>query len=73
MSLNKTGELIASAINETEPVGLMLHHALMDECERKSVGELLFLLAGHDRAQCRLMRDIATQQSDEKQVEANLF
>jgi hypothetical protein len=72
LRLNKIGELIASAINEAEPVGLMFHHALMDEGERKSVSELLILLAAHDRAQCRLMHDIVLEQS-EKPVEANSF
>lgn len=66
LSLNKLGSLIAHAISEAAPVGLMLHHALMDEFEQKYVGELLSLLAVHDSAQCRLMKDIVAEQSEKK-------
>jgi peptidoglycan/xylan/chitin deacetylase (PgdA/CDA1 family) len=40
------------------PVGIMLHHALMDEQDLHGVRELLALLAKYDNVQCQLMREI---------------
>ncbi len=48
LSLEEAGALLADRVKEsTGPVGLMFHHALMDEVEMKAAGELLSLLAGH--------------------------
>src|SRR5262249_14282875 len=57
------GLSIAKAVNGSEPVGIMFHHALMDEGEREAAGELLSLLSSHDRAQCRQMITLAAGQS----------
>jgi peptidoglycan/xylan/chitin deacetylase (PgdA/CDA1 family) len=59
LDLNQLGALIAAAIKAAGPVGIMFHHALMDDGERTSAGELLALLARHDQAHCHLMRDCA--------------
>ncbi len=53
------GESIARNFSGPEPTGIMLHHAVMDVLDRKRVGELLALVAGHRRAECRLIRDLA--------------
>lgn len=51
LSLEEAGALLADKVKESiEPVGLMFHHALMDEVEMKAVGELLSLLTEHGRA-----------------------
>ena len=43
---------------EEAPVGVMLHHALVDDEERERIGELLELLSSHWQVHCRLMRDL---------------
>lgn len=52
---NEIGDLLSKA---RAPVGVMLHHALVDDEERKRIGELLKLLSSHSQANCRLMRDL---------------
>jgi peptidoglycan/xylan/chitin deacetylase (PgdA/CDA1 family) len=42
------GRLVA-AIGSGAPVGLMLHHAIMDAADMRRVADLLGLLAGHER------------------------
>lgn len=49
---------LADAARRSAPVGVMLHHALMDADDLRDVGDLLRLLAGHERAECRLLRDL---------------
>ncbi|HKS07918.1 MAG TPA: DUF2334 domain-containing protein [Pyrinomonadaceae bacterium] len=39
------------------PIGVMLHHALMDQEERARLAELLQLVSTHSQARCVLMRD----------------
>lgn len=51
------GEALAAATLQG-PVGVMLHHAIMDEEERDRLGELLELLARHSQAHCVLMRKL---------------
>ena len=58
LNLDQMGALIADAIKDSEPVGIMFHHALMDGGERDSAGELLALLAAHNKAQCHLMQSL---------------
>jgi len=41
------GELIAARAAGGGPVGVMFHHAVMDETEMADAAELLALLAGH--------------------------
>ena len=52
-------ERLAAAIARGGPVGVMFHHEEMDDASMARAGELLDLLAGHDRAVVRPMIDIA--------------
>jgi hypothetical protein len=58
LPLDAISQLAAAATRRGGPVGIMLHHAVMDEHELEALGELLALLAGHDRARCVRMRDV---------------
>jgi peptidoglycan/xylan/chitin deacetylase (PgdA/CDA1 family) len=55
---NELGELMSKAVTSRAPVGVMLHHALVDDEERQRIGELLELLSSHSRVYGRLMRDL---------------
>lgn len=55
---NQIGELLAIAASDAPPVGVMLHHAVMDDAERARLGELLKLLSSHAQARCVLMREL---------------
>jgi peptidoglycan/xylan/chitin deacetylase (PgdA/CDA1 family) len=57
------GSLIAEAINDKAPVGIMFHHAVMDSGERQAAAELLALLAGHNRAHRCLMQSLALNEA----------
>jgi hypothetical protein len=48
---------IARATSGPAPVGIMLHHAVMDEPSLSAVDALLALLANHRNARCARMRD----------------
>lgn len=48
---------IAAEARAASPIGIMLHHAAMDDDSLDRVGELLMLLARHPAARCRLMRE----------------
>ena len=50
------GDALVAAAARQRPVGVMLHHAIMDEEERNGLAELLKLLAEHSQAHCTLMR-----------------
>ena len=58
LNANEVGVMIADAVRDAKPVGVMFHHALMDADERRSAGELLALVAAHNRAQSRLMQSL---------------
>jgi hypothetical protein len=58
LDLDQLGALIAGAMNDSEPIGIMFHHAAMGAEERGAAGELLALLSGHDRARCELMQSL---------------
>ena len=64
LSREQVGMLIAKRAGDSTCVGIMFHHALMDEGERHAVGELLSLLSSHERAQCRLMQAMVAGQCD---------
>lgn len=53
------GARIAAAAAEPTPVGIMLHHAAMDDEELLNLHDLLALLANHDAVRCGLMRELA--------------
>jgi len=55
---NELGESLSKAVSSQTPVGVMLHHALVDDDERRRIGELLELLSSHSRVYGRLMRDL---------------
>ena len=52
------GHALGTAASSKTSIGVMLHHALMDEEERTRLGELLNVLASHSQAACVLMRDL---------------
>jgi predicted glycosyltransferase/peptidoglycan/xylan/chitin deacetylase (PgdA/CDA1 family) len=58
LTRNEIGELLAAAASGSAPVGVMLHHAVMNGVERERLGELLKLLSSHSQAQCVLMREL---------------
>jgi peptidoglycan/xylan/chitin deacetylase (PgdA/CDA1 family) len=66
LSLDELGARMASAVvTSPAPVGIMFHHALMDETERERSGELLALLASHRNAQRCLMEQLVTSLSQD--------
>ena len=50
LSPDELGAGVATAIGGDSPVGLMFHHEIMDAADMKRAGDLLTLLAGHERA-----------------------
>lgn len=55
---DEIGASLSAAVSSETPVGVMLHHALVDDDEREMIGALLKLLSSRSQARCRLMRDI---------------
>jgi hypothetical protein len=55
LSPSELGEQLAAAVTETNPVGLMFHHALMDADEFARAGALLTLLSSHHNSRRSLM------------------
>lgn len=55
LSRPELANMLAAKIRGGGPVGIMFHHAEMDEHEQAAAGELLFLLATHGFAKCRNM------------------
>ena len=52
-------ERLASEIDGGErPIGIMFHHALMDDAELRDAASLLELLAGHGSARARPMIEL---------------
>lgn len=58
VSPRELGARIASSLRSAGPTGIMLHHELMDEGERRGAGELLSLLARSAGARCVLMSEL---------------
>ena len=52
------GRRIADVIGLGGPVGVMFHHAVMDDAEMRRAGELLSVIAGHSRARPALMMQL---------------
>lgn len=52
------GKLLSAAASGQSAVGVMLHHAIMDQDEYTRLGELLRLLWSHPQTRCVLMRDV---------------
>lgn len=57
LTREETGRSIAAAAGDPNAVGIMFHHALMDDEEQAQTLELLRLLSTHTQARCVLMRD----------------
>jgi hypothetical protein len=55
---NEIGDALSATVSAEAPVGVMLHHALVDDEERKMIGELLKLLSSRSRVRRRLMREV---------------
>ena len=53
------GAALAAAASEDGPVGVMLHHAVMDRDDSRQLAELLQLLACHPAVRCRTMTVVA--------------
>jgi hypothetical protein len=58
-SAAELGDRIAASIRSAPAVGLMFHHAVMDTCDMARMGELLRLLAGHERVAAARMMELA--------------
>lgn len=56
----EAGERIAAAIRAGGPVGVMFHHEVMDAGAMARTGELLGLVAGHERARAVAMMELAS-------------
>lgn len=65
LSREELGAALAAVAKASAPVGVMFHHALMDETERQQASELLALLASHPRAQCSLMEQVIDNSSQD--------
>jgi hypothetical protein len=59
LSFQSLGSLIAKTVKQTQQVGIMLHHELMNADERHHFNDLLFLLSTHRQARCKLMAEMA--------------
>ncbi len=70
LSLEELGKLLADQARQAngKPVGIMFHHALMDDGEQALASELLFLLATHSNAKCRSMRYVAKKRQEGNDV-----
>ena len=55
---DEIGASLGAAVSSQTPVGVMLHHALIDDEEREMIGELLKLLSSRPQVRCQLMRDL---------------
>lgn len=73
LSPDLLGSTLAAAVKSSAPVGVMFHHALMNEGERLMAGELLALIARHENARCYLMEQLAPQLSKEAGAAAATF
>jgi peptidoglycan/xylan/chitin deacetylase (PgdA/CDA1 family) len=61
IDINEIGNALAVAAFGGAPVGVMLHHAALNEDDRERVGELLAVLNSHQRAQCCLMTSVISE------------
>ena len=56
LTLDEIGASLAAAVSSEGRVGVMLHHALVDDDEREMIAELLKLLSSSSHVSCQLMR-----------------
>jgi hypothetical protein len=69
LSLEELGAALAASVRAAAPVGVMFHHALMDETERRQASELLALLASHTNARSSLMEQFIKRLSQDNVAE----
>ena len=53
------GSLLAEAVRDPGPVGIMFHHAIMDRHERTAMTQMLDVLKDHERARAWPMIELA--------------
>lgn len=63
LSKNEIGENIAKKIYENKQIGVMFHHALMDEMELAHVAELFELIRNYGKVEIKRMRQIGSDES----------
>jgi hypothetical protein len=63
LTLDEIGASVSAAASSGAPLGVMLHHALVDDEEREMIGELLKLVSAHSQVRCRLMREVRAKPS----------
>lgn len=68
LSRRELGLLVAERATGTAPLGLMLHHAVMDETERAGVAELLAVLTTHPNVAMRSMAQVAAAMTPLKET-----
>jgi predicted deacetylase len=66
LSREALGRLFAEAVDFPRPLGVMLHHAELDDDELAAVAELLDLLSGHDAVRAVPMRELVPQWSQDQ-------
>jgi peptidoglycan/xylan/chitin deacetylase (PgdA/CDA1 family) len=59
LSLDALGALAAQQVASGAPLGVMLHHAVMDAGDLRAAGELLGVLARHERVRCWRLLELA--------------
>ena len=63
LPFGELGSALAATISTGAPVGVMFHHAVMDDDERQPASELLAVLTSHGNADCYLMEPLAARLS----------
>jgi peptidoglycan/xylan/chitin deacetylase (PgdA/CDA1 family) len=64
LSPTEFGTLVATAVREGPPIGVMFHHAVMDADERAAASEFLALIARHPTASASPMRGLCHAGTD---------
>jgi predicted deacetylase len=59
LTLTEWGAALATEVNTTQPVGIMLHHAVIAEEEQEAILQLLGVLAEHDHVRSAAMMAVA--------------
>jgi hypothetical protein len=60
LSREEWGQSLASKLGEISPLGIMFHHAVMDDGEMRTMEALLALLATHPNVRCVPMIELLT-------------
>ena len=63
LTLDEFGNLFATAVREQPAVGVMLHHAVMDDYELRRLRLFVQFVSSHPQVRCVLMRDAARARS----------